>query len=163
MKKTLLALLGIAGLSGIGLSAFSQEKDINRENKKEALEYLSENKIFPREKFDKYTPQYYLSKDERYLIADYDINKDKNKITDVTVYFEFLGMAKINRDTSYITLPNASAVFVDENGDAVPDWVYLNMDKDIKGILETKKTYKEYLEYLNSLKKRNEDKNKIYL
>ena len=72
-------------------------------------------------------------------------------------------MAKINRDTFYITLPNASAVFVDENGDAVPDWVYLNMDKDIKGILETKKTYKEYLEYLNSLKKRNEDKNKIYL
>jgi hypothetical protein len=158
MKKTLLTILGILAL---GIPVLSQESDSAEIKKKAILEKLSEKRVFNKEDFNSYPTDYYISKDKKYLVVDYDL--DNNGNSDIKAYFPYVGETKLNNQTIYLTLSHALTIFVDENKDSEPDIVYLNKDNDQKGIFEWKMTYEKYQEYIDFLKKKKESKDKLLL
>jgi len=138
MKKTLLTLLGIAALSGIGLSQVDLDS-LNRANKKQILNNISSMRTFNMNLYDPYCVDMKAYKNKKCIISRYDT--DENGVADILARFKFPGNG----------YQNALLVMVDENEDNNIK-VYLSTNKRSVGFLNRDMPYEEYLEYLNLIK-----------
>jgi hypothetical protein len=154
MKKTLLTLLLLSSLSGIGFSQTDNNSidKLDSQNRKRVLKEIKSSRIFNLSDFQEYEVSYRISKNEESLAILYDFDREGNP--DLQAYFRISNVTFTEEKMTFEVDLEAFALTVYRKITDEPKTFYF--DTKGEGILDKKESNREYHKYLK--KSRREEK-----